>query len=86
MANNLTQITTKTTYLQYYGKEVFGIEQTLVERLTGCWHLQMSDPRTRASVTFRYCKKCGMRRKFNLDSLKYIGSFYNSLVNEINFI
>jgi hypothetical protein len=61
--------------------EVLGEKQTITERLFGCWHLKMSNPRTIGKTTFSYCKKCGMRRKFDLQNSKYEGSFHNAPIN-----
>lgn len=81
MENNLTYGNPKPFFSHNVNVELFGEKQSLGGRLFGCWHLKMSSPRTIGRTTFRYCKKCGMRRKFDLQTLKYEGHFHNSPVN-----
>jgi hypothetical protein len=81
MENNLTYEKRVSFFSNNSGIEIFGEKQSLTGRLFGCWHLKMSSPRTIRDTTFRYCKNCGMRRKFDLKSLKYEGTFHNSPVN-----
>jgi hypothetical protein len=48
----------------------------LVGTVFGCWHRRMSWPITRDNQTYRACLKCGVRRNFDSNTWKTVGSFY----------
>jgi hypothetical protein len=52
-------------------------KQSFVKRLFGCWHSRMSKPVTADNTTFCYCKDCGLRRKFDIETFKLQGAFYS---------
>ena len=47
-----------------------------LNRLFGCWHLQLTIPFTRNGETYRTCKACGARRRYDLDRWVLTGPFY----------
>jgi hypothetical protein len=59
------------------GTETFGERAGILSRVFGCWHLKMSRPVTTKNTTYRFCPKCGMRRKYDLETFRSKGSFYS---------
>jgi hypothetical protein len=49
---------------------------TLVARVFGCRHADMSRPFSRDGRTYRSCLNCGAQRQFNLGNWKMQGGFY----------
>ena len=62
--------------------EIFGQKAGIISRVFGCWHLKMSRPVTTKNTTYRFCPKCGMRRKYNLETFQSQGSFYSPPTDE----
>jgi hypothetical protein len=52
-------------------------EQSFIKWLFGCWHTRMSKPVTISNTTFCYCKDCGLRRNYDIDTFKPTGAFYS---------
>ncbi|MEP6900319.1 MAG: hypothetical protein ABJA66_01135 [Actinomycetota bacterium] len=52
-------------------------KQSFIKRLFGCWHQRLSKPVTIDKTTFCYCKDCGLRRKFDIETFKPQGAFYS---------
>ena len=52
---------------------------TLINRLFGCWHREMSRPFSRQGHTYRTCLSCGAQRQFNLGRWEMQGDFYYRL-------
>ena len=55
---------------------VTGRLNTLVARVFGCRHADMSRPFSRDGRTYRSCLNCGAQRQFNLGNWKMQGGFY----------
>jgi hypothetical protein len=55
---------------------VTGRLNTLVARVFGCRHADMSRPFSRDGRTYRSCLNCGAQRHFNLGNWKMQGGFY----------
>ena len=55
---------------------VTGRLNTLVARVFGCRHADMSRPFSRDGRTYRSCLNCGAQRQFNLGNWKMTGGFY----------
>jgi hypothetical protein len=67
--------------------EIAGERQSVIKRVLGCWHLKLSYPKTTNNITYCYCINCGMRRKYDLETFKAKGSFYNPPIsNDIYFV
>jgi hypothetical protein len=49
---------------------------TLVARVFGCRHAEMSRPFSRDGRAYRSCLNCGAQRQFNLSNWQMQGSFY----------
>jgi len=49
---------------------------TLMARVFGCRHVDMSRPFSREGRTYRSCLNCGAQRQFNLGNWKMQGGFY----------
>jgi hypothetical protein len=49
---------------------------TLVARVFGCRHADMSRPFSRDGRAYRSCLNCGAQRQFNLGNWKMQGGFY----------
>jgi len=49
-------------------------------RLSSCWHLELSRPFTRGQETYRACLRCGMHRRFDIKTWKSSGRFYSPSV------
>lgn len=64
--------------------EMFGENQSIIERILGCWHLKMSRPITTENVTYRYCIKCGLRRNYDLANFRSVGTYYSPKVPKTN--
>ena len=50
--------------------------QSWLNRLIGCWHLEMSRPFSSEGQAYRVCVNCGAHRSFNLKNWEMKGSFY----------
>ena len=55
---------------------VTGRLNTLMARVFGCRHADMSRPFSRDGRTYRSCLNCGAQRHFNLRSWTMQGGFY----------
>ena len=55
---------------------VTGRLNTLVARVFGCRHADMSRPFSRDGRAYRACLNCGAQRQFNLGNWKMQGGFY----------
>jgi hypothetical protein len=51
-----------------------------INRVCGCWHLNMTRPITHGRETYRSCVRCGMHRSFDPDTWKSCGRFYSANV------
>ena len=49
---------------------------SLVARVFGCWHREMSRPFSRQGQSYRSCLNCGASRKFNVGRWEMTGNFY----------
>jgi len=50
--------------------------QNWLNRLIGCWHMEMSRPFSSEGQAYRVCLNCGAHRAFNLKNWEMKGSFY----------
>ena len=55
---------------------VFGDKISLVAKLFGCWHENMSRPFGEGKIVYRSCLKCGARKQFDTETLQTFGKFY----------
>lgn len=51
--------------------------QGFLKRIFGCWHSRMSRPVTLDNITYCYCKDCGLRRRYDINSGRTHGAFYS---------
>ena len=56
--------------------QVSGRIGTLMARVFGCRHAEMSRPFSRDGRAYRSCLSCGAQRQFNLGRWEMTGSFY----------
>jgi hypothetical protein len=62
---------------------------SLIEKLLGCKHGNLSRPFSSNETAYRSCLNCGARKQFNTDTLETYGNFYfppvikAEMVNEI---
>lgn len=62
---------------------VFGQKLSLMAKLFGCWHGNISRPFVQGKTAYRSCLKCGARKQFNPETLETHGNFYfPPIVNE----
>lgn len=55
---------------------LIGKIDSLVARVFGCWHVQMSRPFSRDGRAYRTCLNCGAQRHFNLGKWEMQGQFF----------
>ena len=55
---------------------VTGKLSTLMARVFGCWHAELSRPFSRDGKAYRSCVNCGAQREFNLGNWEMEGNFY----------
>jgi hypothetical protein len=68
---------------------VFGQKMSLLAKVFGCWHSNISRPFVQGKTAYRSCLKCGARKQFNPDTLETRGGFYFAPVikkKELDFI
>jgi hypothetical protein len=58
-------------------KGVFGEKISVLGKVFGCWHRDLTRPFTAGNVSYRACTECGARRRFDEKSFKTYGSFYH---------
>jgi hypothetical protein len=51
---------------------------SLVTRVFGCWHGELSRPFSRGGRAYRKCLSCGAQRRFNLGNWEMQGKFFYS--------
>ena len=56
--------------------DFFVRKRSVVKRIFGCWHRDMSLPFSRDNKSYRTCIACGARRRFDLERWTMIGPFY----------
>lgn len=49
---------------------------SLVTRVFGCWHQEMSRPFTLRAESYRVCLECGAHRRFNPQTWELTGPYY----------
>ena len=49
---------------------------SLVARVFGCWHSELSRPFSRDGRAYRTCLHCGAQRQFDLGNWELQGNFY----------
>ena len=59
-------------------ESVSGTVKGWLNRLIGCWHMEMSRPFSSEGKAYRVCLSCGAHRQFNLKNWKMQGDFYYS--------
>gem|GEM_PF-393519 len=64
---------------------VSGIVSRWLNRLLGCWHLEMSRPFSSEGQAYRVCLSCGAQRRFNLKNWEMQGDFYYTLPTSKHF-
>lgn len=58
---------------------------SLVARVFGCWHREMSRPFSSEGQSYRTCLNCGANRKFNVGRWEMTGNFYYARPNVSSF-
>lgn len=74
IANSTVAAGAKTGQLD--SSSVTGRIGSLVARMFGCRHAEMSRPFSRDGRAYRSCLSCGAQRQFNLGNWQMQGSFY----------
>jgi hypothetical protein len=64
------------TIVRVGSPRVSGRIGTLMARVFGCRHAEMSRPFSRDGRAYRSCLSCGAQRQFNLGRWEMTGSFY----------
>ena len=59
-------------------ESVSGTVKGWLNRLMGCWHMELSRPFSSDGKGYRVCLSCGAHRQFNLKNWKMQGDFYYS--------
>ena len=54
---------------------------SVLKRIFGCWHSELSRPFSRGGEAYRTCVACGARRRFDLEQWEMVGSFYHPARN-----
>ncbi|HEX8493897.1 MAG TPA: hypothetical protein VF658_13715 [Pyrinomonadaceae bacterium] len=49
---------------------------SIVTRVLGCWHQEMSRPFTLRTESYRVCLECGAHRRFNPQTWELTGPYY----------
>jgi hypothetical protein len=62
-----------------------GAVGSLMARVFGCWHREMSRPFSEQGQTYKTCLSCGARRQFNLGRWEMQGDFYYRLPTSTYF-
>ena len=60
--------------------QYFNAVRYFANRLSSCWHLELSRPFTHGRETYRACLRCGMHRSFDTKTWKSSGGFYSPSV------
>ena len=55
---------------------VFGQKMSLLTKLFGCWHENLSRPFTQGKTSYRSCLDCGARKQFNAETFETYGKFH----------
>ena len=63
-------------FVQLESSPVTGKIGSLVARVFGCRHAEMSRPFSRDGRAYRSCLNCGAQRQFNLGNWQMQGHFY----------
>ncbi len=58
--------------------QVFGEKVGILVRLFGCGHRNLSRPFSHKRTAYRACLQCGARKRFDTQTLRTFGGFYNS--------
>ena len=53
-----------------------GEKVSLLSKIFGCGHQNLSRPFSNGKIGYRVCLQCGARKGFNTDTLETFGSFY----------
>ena len=56
--------------------ELFATKVSLLSKIFGCTHGDLSRPFSHGKIGYRSCLKCGAIRQFNPETLKTFGEFY----------
>jgi hypothetical protein len=67
------------------GNSSGGAVGSLMARVFGCWHREMSRPFSEQGQTYKTCLSCGARRQFNLGRWEMQGDFYYRLPTSTYF-
>ena len=76
LPKRLLKLTKKNRTPNEIDQLVFGQKMSLVAKLFGCWHNNISRPFVQGKTAYRSCLKCGARKQFNPETLETRGSFY----------
>lgn len=57
-------------------KNLFGEKVSLMGKIFGCGHSNVSRPFTKGKNGYRSCLQCGARKQFNPETLETFGDFY----------
>ncbi|HYO92041.1 MAG TPA: hypothetical protein VEQ40_10410 [Pyrinomonadaceae bacterium] len=52
------------------------VSLSLVTRVFGCWHQEMSRPFTLSAKSYRVCLECGAHRRFNPQTWELTGPYF----------
>ncbi len=56
--------------------KLFATKISLLSKIFGCGHGDLSRPFSHGNVGYRSCLKCGAVKRFNPETLKTFGEFY----------
>jgi hypothetical protein len=56
--------------------QVFGRKLSIITKLFGCRHEDISRPFANGTAIYRSCLQCGARRQFNFNTFETYGNFY----------
>ena len=73
---NSTVVSNSAVNRQLASSSLTGRLDSLMARVFGCRHTDMSRPFSRDGRTYRSCLNCGAQRQFNLGNWKMTGGFY----------
>ena len=73
---NSTVVANSAVNRQLASSSLTGRLDSLMARVFGCRHTDMSRPFSRDGRAYRSCLNCGAQRQFNLGNWKMTGSFY----------